>query len=52
MSLAMDLTRHTAETADTAPASRESGETEFDLERLVWDPEYRAAMRPLLRHDS
>lgn len=24
-------------------------EPELDLDRLVWDPEYRAAMRPLIK---
>jgi hypothetical protein len=48
MSLAMDMTRHTVEAADTTPNAQRSDEADLDLERLVWDPEYRAAMRPLL----
>ena len=37
-----------------APVSRdESGQAaELDLDRLVWDPEYRRAMRPLIERDS
>lgn len=49
MSLATELTRYADDTSKAAPQSRESGDGELDLERLVWDPEYRAAMQPLLR---
>lgn len=52
MSLTMDFSRQTAEHGDPTPATRECDDTELDLERLVWDPEYRAAMRPLLRRAS
>lgn len=48
MSLATELPRYAEDTPETAPESRKSGDSELDLERLVWDPEYRAAMRPLL----
>jgi len=48
MRLTMEMTRDTAEQVEPTPTSRDSGKTELDLERLVWDPEYRAAMRPLL----
>ena len=52
MCLAMEMARHTAEQPESASTSHESDTTEVDLDRLVWDPEYRAAMRPLLRHDA
>ncbi len=36
--------------ASMAPAPvRHEGRPEIDLDRLVWDPEYREAMRPWLR---
>lgn len=32
------------------PAAQQQGdEPDLDLDRLVWDPEYRAAMRPRLK---
>lgn len=48
MSLTMEMLRDAAEQVEPTSASRDSDETELDLDRLVWDPEYRAAMRPLL----
>jgi len=35
-----------------APPSQEKAgrAAEIDLDRLVWDPEYRNAMRPLIKH--
>lgn len=41
-------------TTETALPPAEAGAAddtpELDLDRLVWDPEYREAMRPLLQH--
>ncbi|MGF1628265.1 MAG: hypothetical protein ACFCUT_02235 [Kiloniellaceae bacterium] len=34
--------------AATAPAPQEGQQPELDLDRLVWDPEYRRAMRAWL----
>ena len=37
------------ETAEPGPATpHDLTPLEIDLDRLVWDPEYREAMRPLL----
>jgi len=48
MSHTMEAMRDTVEQGEPVPSSRDGAKTELDLERLVWDPEYRAAMRPLL----
>jgi hypothetical protein len=48
----MDMLRDTAEQGEPAPTTSDNAKTELDLERLVRDPENRAAMRPLLRHDA
>ena len=49
MNVATEQTRQAAERAgpQTTPGKRD--EIDLDLDRLVWDPEYRAAVRPLLR---
>ena len=36
--------------AAAAPAPQEGPQPELDLDRLVWDPEYRRAMAPRLKH--
>ncbi len=38
--------------AAIAPPSQSKGTRapEIDLDRLVWDPEYRNAMRPVIKH--
>lgn len=39
-----------AAAASPAPTARQDGkQPDIDLNRLVWDPEYREAMRPWLR---
>jgi len=48
MSHTMEAMRESAEQGEPAQTSRDGAKAELDLERLVWDPEYRAAMRPLL----
>jgi len=52
MNRASDGTSATARTAPPPSGRRDgrpNGRPEIDLERLVWDPEYREAMRPWLR---
>lgn len=40
----------TVATAGQPAPRREGRPPELDLNRLVWDPEYREAMRPWLGH--
>ena len=41
--------RGNAQTAVPRPHAGEAAQPDLDLDRLVWDPEYREAMRPLLK---
>lgn len=50
MTMATEQTPPTPRRTDPRPAPGGRDDGELDLDRLVWDPEYRAAMRPLLRH--
>lgn len=44
-----DIERFGETAAPAAAAPREGKQPDLDLDRLVWDPEYREAMRPWLR---
>jgi len=50
MTLATEQTRPTPLSGGPKPAPSRRDDVDVDLDRLVWDPEYRAAMRPLLQH--
>jgi len=39
-------------TSETGLPTADAKQADLDLERLVWDPEYRAAMRPLMKGDA
>ena len=41
--------RRDARKAVPRPRPSEGTHPDLDLDRLVWDPEYREAMRPLLK---
>ena len=41
--------RGNARASVSEPRNGEGTEPDLDLDRLVWDPEYREAMRPLLK---
>lgn len=43
------LARAALPPAAPATAAAKAETPDLDLDRLVWDPEYRAAMRPLLQ---
>lgn len=36
-------------TLEAGPLPADAKKAELDLDRLVWDPEYREAMRPLMK---
>jgi len=49
MSRGMETATATTPASPPPPARAEGAAPALDLDRLVWDPEYREAMRPLLK---
>ena len=52
MNRAIEPLREATHKAPGQPWEHHGRQPELDLDRLVWDPEYREAMRPLLKRAS